>query len=302
MIPKDNEFKLIYIYLYICDLYDKQLHFYCQRFSNNKNPAFTDQEILTIYLYAMSIEQFTEIKRIHKFANEYLRSWFPHLPSYEAFNMRINRLNEPFRLLTNSLLGNFQPDDCILNNSLLDSLPIMTCSGKRKGKVASDITDKGYCSTKGVYYYGMKLHALSFRRKNQLPFPEEFQLTVASENDLNLFKQAWGQIPNRIFFGDKIYYDKEYFQNMYEKFNSLMLTPVKAIKNQAECLKQMDKAYNDLFSKAVSTVRQPIEGLFSWLIRKTDIQRAFKVRSTKGLLVFIFGRLAAAFIYLIFNS
>jgi hypothetical protein len=38
------------------------------------------------------------------------------------------------------------------------------------------------------------------------------------------------------------------------------------------------------------------------LIEKTDFQRANKVRSGNGLLVHVFGKLAAAFIYLIFNS
>ncbi|NCD68588.1 transposase, partial [Mucilaginibacter sp. R11] len=33
---------------------------------------------------------------------------------------------------------------------------------------------------------------------------------------------------------------------------------------------------------------------------KTDIQRASKVRSTKGLLIHVFGKIAAAFIYLVF--
>lgn len=79
-----------------------------------------------------------------------------------------------------------------------------------------------------------------------------------------------------------------------------MLTPVKAIKNQSEWEKQFDKAWNDLYSKAVSTVRQPIESFFNWLIEKTDFQRASKVRSANGLLVHVFGKLAAAFIYLIF--
>ena len=78
--------------------------------------------------------------------------------------------------------------------------------------------------------------------------------------------------------------------------------PIKKIKNRPEILNQRDKAADDLFSKVVSTVRQPIESLFNWLIEKTDIQRASKVRSTKGLLVHIFGRIAAAFIALIFNS
>ncbi len=60
-----------------------------------------------------------------------------------------------------------------------------------------------------------------------------------------------------------------------------MLTPVKSIKGQTEQEEQRDRAFNDLYSKVVSKVRQPIEGFFNWLIEKTDFQRASKVRSTK---------------------
>ncbi|MFV0536156.1 MAG: transposase, partial [Dysgonomonas sp.] len=28
--------------MYICDLYDSELKYYCQRYSNNSNPVFTD--------------------------------------------------------------------------------------------------------------------------------------------------------------------------------------------------------------------------------------------------------------------
>jgi hypothetical protein len=86
---------------------------------------------------------------------------------------------------------------------------------------------------------------------------------------------------------------------MAETNNSTMMTPVKAVKNQSETIVQRDKAANDLYSTAVSKIRQPIEALFNWLIEKTDIQRASKVRSTKGLIVHIFGRIAAAYIFLI---
>ena len=88
---------------------------------------------------------------------------------------------------------------------------------------------------------------------------------------------------------------------MAQTYNSVMMTPVKAIKNQSQTIIQRDKAANDLYSTAVSRIRQPIEALFNWLIEKTDIQRASKVRSTKGLIVHIFGRIAAAYIFLIFN-
>lgn len=300
MIPKDKECKLIEIYFYVCEKFEKGLKIYCERFSNNNEPEFTDQEVMTLYLYIMHHEQQFKVKHIHRFASDYLRSWFPKLPSYQAFSNRLNRLTGTFSKLAEDLLFDFQPADCCLDQSLLDSMPIITCSGKRTGKVAREITDKGYNSTKGFYYYGMKLHALGFRRIGKLPHPEQILFTPASVNDLTVYKQAWSEIRDRAFFGDKIYNNKDFFANIKDKFNSEMLTPVKGVKGMCEALKKIDRAANDLFSRAVSRVRQPIEALFSWLIEKSDIQRASRVRSTKGLLLHIYGRLASAYISLIF--
>jgi hypothetical protein len=302
MIPKVKILNLIAIYLYICDIYDSKLKNLSQRFSNNNNPEFTDQEVITIYLYVMYMEQRLKLKQIHEFTNDYLRSWFPLLPTYEAFVMRVNRLSETFKHLVEILLFEYCPDDCLFDTSLLDSLPIITCSGKRNASVAKELVDKGYCSTKSMYYFGLKLHALAFSRPNRLPFPESIVITQASENDLNVYRQNWDYILNRLLYGDKIYNDAEFYKQMLLNNNTVMLTPVKDIKGQPETISQMDKAANDLFSTAVSKIRQPIESLFNWLIEKTDIQRASKVRSTKGLLVHIFGRIAAAYIFLIFNS
>jgi hypothetical protein len=78
----------------MCDIYNFNLKTICQRFSNNNEPEFTVQEVMTIYLYVMNREQRLKIKQIHSFANDYLCSWFPLLPSYKAFNMRVNRLSE----------------------------------------------------------------------------------------------------------------------------------------------------------------------------------------------------------------
>ena len=141
MIPKGKELKLIRIYLYVCDIYDSNLRNVCERFSNNSNPDFSDQDVMTIYLYSMSMEQRLKIKQIHEFASDHLRSWLPLLPSFEAFNMRINRLSEAFRNLSEMLLSGFCPKDCDLNTSLRDSLPIITCSGKRSPSVAGELTE-----------------------------------------------------------------------------------------------------------------------------------------------------------------
>jgi len=59
-----------------------------------------------------------------------------------------------------------------------------------------------------MYYYGLKLHLLAFRRPKRIPFPEFIGLTAAAENDLNAFKELYGdQIYNRLIFGDKIFND-----------------------------------------------------------------------------------------------
>ena len=163
------------------------------------------------------------------------------------------------------------------------------------------MTDKGYCSIKSLYYYGVKLHVLAFRRLDKIPFPEEIQITPASVNDLTVFKQAWSEKKNRNFFGDKIYINEEFFYELEQEKNSIMIKPIKGIKGQCQEIKNWDKAANDLFSTAVSRVRLPIESLFNWLIVKTDIQKACKVRSTKGLLIHLFRKIATAFISLIFQ-
>jgi hypothetical protein len=89
-----------------------------------------------------------------------------------------------------SLLNEFVPKGCSKTYSVLDSMPIITCSGKRDGKVAPELTDKGYCATKSMYYYGMKLDALGFCNSGRLPHPEQIIFTPASVSDFTLYKDS----------------------------------------------------------------------------------------------------------------
>ncbi len=298
--PNNWKDKLVKIYDYVCQKSEEGLRYDCQRYSNNDQPAFTDQEIMAIYLFAMHHQKLFRTKDIHRYAKDHLSSWFPELNSYQAFNNRLNRLCAAMGRFAEGLIRDFRPMDCSGGQSLLDSMPIITCSGKRQGKVAREITDKGYRSTKGMYYYGVKFHALGWRRMGKLPHPEHIVISKASENDLAVYKDNWAEIEGRLFFGDKIYLNVDFFEAVRRERNSEMLTPVKYPKGVPDAVKKFNKAADDLYSKAVSAIRQPIEGLFNWLIEKSDIQNASKVRSTKGLNIHVFGRLAAAFIGLIF--
>ncbi len=298
----DNHSNLVKIYLFVCEAYEKELKYCVQRFSNNRQPAFTDQEVMTIMLYNIAYEKRLTINEIYSFTDRWLRSWFPLLPSYAAFVMRVNHLGEAFRRLLGILTEQYAPEQASNIVALVDSMPIITCSAKRTGKVAGEIVDKGYCSTKSIFYYGVKLHMMARRVAGGLPVPEGLILTPASENDLNVLRDNWSELPGRVFFADKAYQDRVMQQAMAERGTEL-LSPVKYPRGAPEVLKQMSKAADDLFSRAVSAIRQPVEALFAWLLEKTDIQRASKVRSTNGLIVHIFSKLAAVFLKkLVFNS
>lgn len=176
-------------------------------------PEFTDEEVLTVYLFCGYCQRYFSIKEIHTFAKEYLSSWFPKLPAYQAFCVRLNMLSEAFKVLVYTMIQSFKPKDFDSLISIVDSIPIVTCKGKnREGKVATEITSKGYCSTKNMYYYGMKLHMVGQRREGTIPFPEMIALTPASDNDLTVFKnECVPYLSGKTVLADKIYSDFSFF-------------------------------------------------------------------------------------------
>ena len=59
--------------MYICDVYQFSLKFNCQRFSNNANPVFTDEELLTVYLFCGVYQHYFNIKDIYTSTKEYFK-------------------------------------------------------------------------------------------------------------------------------------------------------------------------------------------------------------------------------------
>ena len=144
--------------------------------------------------------------------------------------------------------------------------------------MCTEITSRGYYSTKNVYYFGLKLHVVAFRRKGTIPFPEMLILSAADENDSTVFKrECVGNLNNREIYADKIYSDMPFYKETKESKKLELFTPVKAIKGESPEITKREKAARDLFSTAVSKVRQLIESLFNWLNEKTNIQSQFKI-------------------------
>jgi hypothetical protein len=133
------------------------------------------------------------------------------------------------------------------------------------------------------------VHILGLRRPGTLPLPDYIGLTPASDHDLVAFRQIVPQLQGGELYLDKAYADELLKQTTQTEQDLMMLTPIKKAKGQKYLV-----VADQWFSVAVSRVRQPIESLFNWIEAKTGIQRASKVRSYQGLLVHVFGRLAAA--------
>jgi len=121
-------------------------------------------------------------------------------------------------------------------------------------------------------------------------------LTAASVHDLTAFRQAIEPPSFGALFADKTYKD-EALETALALRQVTLCTPDK-------CLRGEDKAtaYNSLWSRFVSAMRQPIESLFNWLIQRSGIQEASKVRSTNGLLTHCYDKLTVCCFLLLFNS
>jgi len=119
---------LIEIYLFVCQTYDTSSATCYQRLSNNREPDFTDQELMTIWFFA-HLEGCFEKKKMHRLMEKYWREWFPLLPSYQTFVLRLNRLEPTFQtfgaLLSAALAAKRTPECDHLVGRLTCLLPLL---------------------------------------------------------------------------------------------------------------------------------------------------------------------------------
>ena len=283
--------QLITIYLFVCKHYKKELWVYSQRMSNYADLSFTDEEVISLYIFGV-IDKHREIKQIYKYADRHLRSWFPKLPSYTAFVQRLNKVADIFAPLL-EIIQQEQEAKTTEQVWLIDSFPVaLAKQGHRfKARVAPGLANAGYCATKKLYFYGVRIHVVARRQAGTLPCPEYIGVTSASEYDGKVFDYIRPSLHNNELYGDKAYQRPD-AKEVEQEQQLTVLTPVKKQKGQ-KYLEPQDQ----WLSTAVSRVRQPIETLFGWIEEKTGIECAGKVRSYNGLMVHVFGKLAAAMFF-----
>lgn len=312
MIHKDTPWQdqLIALYLVVCHHYQRSLWPHAQRFSNNNTTTFTDEELMTLYLFG-TIKRHRSVRAIYDYSVDHLRPWFPDLPCYGGFIQRLNRLGSAFAQLANDLLTLLtehqdHPEAMPPRPwpsyapviGLVDALPIIMARHRRSdtARVAREVANKSYCPTKRLYYHGVKLHLIAERRSGSLPLPRHVEVHSASTHDLRVLLGVVPEFQGGWLIGDKMYRDAVVGSHLEQEQSLRLITPVQR-KHGQKHLSLTDR----LLSERVSRLRQPIESFFNWLEVKTGIQRASTVRSLKGLQVHVFGKLAAALFLLAFN-
>ena len=291
------ENKLIELYLLICRLYDTQPVLKQQRLSNNHQPPFSDVELLTMYLFG-HLQGCSTQRHIYDYIRNHWREWFPALPSYQSCNYRLNQLAPAFELLIEGQLGSGAWQIEATDDHLIDSVPVMLARGARanRGRVAPDLADTGFCATKQQYYRGVKLHFIAARRIARLPLPEKIHLSRASQHDLAALREVSPSLPRGCgLFADKAYFHADTAADCRRQ-GWFLLASYKRHRDEPE------RDVPTLSNRFVSAIRQPLESLFNWLIQRTDLQDASRVRSSQGLKVHCYGKLAVACLLLTFNS
>jgi hypothetical protein len=284
-----RENQLIELYCAVCHHYDNTLVLETQRQSNNFCPKFSDEECMATLIWGIKNQKF-DVKRCYEFIKDFYGGWFPDLPSYQAYNKRVCYLADALKTLAGLFLGGLGLD---IDHAdfVMDSMPIVVAGSARSGraKAANELCSKGYCASKDMWYYGTKLHILAQINYKSLPTPAVIMTSKASVHDLNIAKEMLSDAKNMRIFCDTAFIDAMWQAHLRLEQNIEIITPIKRKAGQ-RCLESADK----LFSRAVSSVKQAIESLNNWLIEKTNIQRASKVRSAAGLTAFIFARVACA--------
>ena len=118
----DWQYQLIALYLTVCDAWKKRIQACVMRHSNNSSFALSDEEIATIYLFGI-LSGYSSVKDIYCYAKRHLHEWFPQLRGYEAFNYRLNKIDNGFVALCEELVLSRAKGP--IHDWVIDSLPII---------------------------------------------------------------------------------------------------------------------------------------------------------------------------------
>lgn len=150
------ENKLIELYCTIRQCNNSGFREELQRQSNNNCPRFSDEELITVYLWGKRQQLLTR-KAIYNYAKSHLWEQFPALPSYQAFCRKLNRIAGAFRALSEIWMEAVQAQNKVSHCYAVDSCPIMLArrSNSTGAKAGKPLCHKCYHAARKEWYHGV---------------------------------------------------------------------------------------------------------------------------------------------------
>ena len=218
-----------------------------------------DEVIIAVHVLGKLLG-FTSERAWHRFVigNLFSKDLFPERSRY---NRRCRNLGFAVKWIRYQLAKRGQHHAY----AVVDSLPIELCHHARIYRVKrfQGIADIGYCASKKMAYYGLKLHL----QITDQALPMGYVVTEASCHDRTAAETVMVQLPHPYTLGDKGYVSQDLQKKLYDEYKITFWTPVR--KNQKI---HQSKAWKRWMKRK----RKVIETVFSVLI---DQYRITEIRS-----------------------
>lgn len=218
-----------------------------------------DEVIIAVHVLGKLLG-FTSERAWHRFVigNLFSKDLFPERSRY---NRRCRALGFAIKWMRHQLAKRGQHHAY----AVVDSLPIELCHSARmyRAKRFRGIADIGYCASKKIAFYGLKLHL----QVTDQGLPMGYVVTEASCHDRVAAETVMTQIPHPYNLGDKGYISQKLQKKLYEEHRVAFWTPVR--KNQRIL-------QSDAWKQWMKRKRKVIETVFSILV---DSYRITKIRA-----------------------
>jgi IS5 family transposase len=191
--------KLITVYLWVCDRFDRIVGGARLR-HRGFEPKLSDAEALTMEIFGELLGLRSDAA-IWRYFKDHWSPWFPGLGSASNLAKQCANLYPVKQAL---LAESFAPCD---NVHLIDGFPVPVCHVTRapRSRAYRGEATYGYCASKDEYYYGFKGHLLIDRFGRIV----HFTLTAANIDERQVLPNLFGWISGWLL-GDKGYLGREW--------------------------------------------------------------------------------------------
>ena len=261
------ETTLLRVYLFVSDYLDAHPALRDWRRSNNRVPALTDAEIVTLALMQGCLGCAT-LKQTYRFFASNHRSAFPALCSYPRFIARLHPLREVVgRLVPVALASHKMPARVYI----VDTKPIPVCKPVRHGRVRLLREDGAYFGKNSVgWYFGFKIHVLMHKDGGILNVV--FTSASVSDRDADVVTLLCSSVSGGLALGD-LGYRGQPLRTALKEVGMGLLTPASVPKGLKLYLSQkrerIETAFSALWDQFIDRVKsRSWAGLWNTILLK----------------------------------